>query len=133
MNKHVKRIVRSAALVALTCIMGVLAGCSPTRHVPDGSYLLDDVKIAVNDSTRTLQEQTMMTYVRQRPNNRMLHISRLRLGIYNMSGNDSTKWWNKWMRKLGEAPVIYDINATATDSAQLLRAKIGRASCRERV
>ena len=61
MNKHVKRIVRSAALVALTCIMGVLAGCSPTRHVPDGSYLLDDVKIAVNDSTRTLQEQTMMT------------------------------------------------------------------------
>lgn len=122
MNKHVKRIVRSAALVALTCLTGALAGCSPTRHVPDGSYLLDDVKIAVNDSTRTLQEQTMMTYVRQRPNNRMLHISRLRLGIYNMSGNDSTKWWNKWMRKLGEAPVIYDINATATDSAQLLRA-----------
>lgn len=106
------------AAVALTA----LAACSPTRYVPQGHYLLDDVRLKVNDSTETLSSQNMMTYVRQRPNNRVLHISRLRLGFYNMSGTDSTKWWNKWMRKLGEAPVVFDAGAAEADSAMLLRA-----------
>lgn len=103
-------------------ITAVLGACSPTKHVPQGSYLLDDVRISVNDSTGTLSSSSMMTYVRQRPNNRFLHISRLRLGVYNMSGEDSTNWWNKWMRRLGEAPVIYDEAATLVDSAQLVAA-----------
>lgn len=108
--------------------MGVLLvgmamwSCSPTRHVPMHKYLLDDVKITIDDSTKTLNRQEMMTYVRQRPNNRMLHMARLRLGLYNMSGNDSTKWWNKWVRKLGEAPVIYSRESMESDSTQLLRA-----------
>lgn len=111
----------SHALTAV-CVTLLAGACSTTRHVPEGRYLLDDVDVSVNDSTGTLDSQTMMTYIRQRPNNRVLHISRLRLGVYNMSGSDSTKWWNKWMRRLGEAPVIYDRNATMTDSAQLLKA-----------
>lgn len=106
----------------IVLLLTVLAGCSPTRFVPEGSYLLDDVDIKVSDSTGTITEQVMMPYVRQRPNNRFLHISRLRLGVYNMSGTDSTKWWNKWVRKLGEAPVIYDVTAAQSDSAQLVRA-----------
>lgn len=100
----------------------ILTGCSPSRHVPEGRYLLDDVKITVTDSTETLSSQRLMPYVRQRPNNKFLHISRLRLGVYNMSGEDSTKWWNKWIRKLGEAPVIYDREAMESDSSQLLNA-----------
>lgn len=96
--------------------------CSPTRHVPQGQYLLDDVRISIQDSTGALTRQEMMTYVRQRPNNRMLHLMRMRLGLYNLSGNDSTKWWNKWVRKLGEAPVIYSQESMQSDSTQLLRA-----------
>lgn len=105
--------------VAVTLI---LTACSSTRHVPSGKYLLDDVKISINDSTETLTETAMMSFVRQRPNTRTLHMARMRLGIYNMSGKDSTKWWNKWVRKLGEAPVIYDAEATMSDSMQLHRA-----------
>ena len=55
----------------------ILTGCSPSRHVPEGRYLLDDVKITVTDSTETLSSQRLMPYVRQRPNNKFLHISRL--------------------------------------------------------
>lgn len=109
-------------LLVAVLAMTALAACSPTRYVPQGRYLLDDVRLKVNDSTETLSSQNMMTYVRQRPNNRVLHISRLRLGFYNMSGTDSTKWWNKWMRKLGEAPVVFDAAAAEADSAMLLRA-----------
>lgn len=117
-----RMLTRLSHALAAMCVMLLAGACSTTRHVPEGRYLLDDVDVSVNDSTGTLDSQTMMTYIRQRPNNRVLHISRLRLGVYNMSGSDSTKWWNKWMRRLGEAPVIYDRNATMTDSAQLLKA-----------
>lgn len=108
------------AMILLFVLMAT--ACSQVRHVPQGRFLLDEVKLNVNDSTGTLRDSQMMLYVRQRPNNKFLHISRLRLGVYNMSGQDSTKWWNKWIRRLGEAPVIYDSEATAGDSAQLINA-----------
>lgn len=100
----------------------LLAACSSTRHVPDGKYLLDDVKLEIHDSTETFNRTEMLAYVRQRPNNSILHVAKLRLGFYNMSGNDSTKWWNKWARKLGEAPVIYDSLAALSDARQLEKA-----------
>ncbi|MCM1368953.1 MAG: BamA/TamA family outer membrane protein [Candidatus Amulumruptor caecigallinarius] len=100
----------------------MLCACSSTRFVPDGKYLLDDIDLKINDSTKTMSSTEMFTYIHQRPNNRFLHMSRLRLGVYNLSGTDSTKWWNKWVRKLGEPPVIYDAKAARTDSLQLLKA-----------
>lgn len=106
----------------MVALAAVAAGCSSTRHVPEGQLLLDDVKISINDSTDTFHAQEMLNYVRQRPNNRIFHVAKLRLGFYNMSGKDSTKWWNKWMRKLGEAPVIYDRDAMEADARQLRKA-----------
>ena len=112
----------------LTFIMTFLAafftGCSSTRHLPEGAMLLDDVKIHINDSTHTLDETEMMTYVRHQENNRMLWSAKLRLGIYNMSGKDTTKWWNRWVRKLGEPPVVYDYANTLSDAGQLRKAMV---------
>jgi len=50
----------SHALTAV-CVMLRAGACSTTRHVPEGRYLLDDVDVSVNDSTGTLDSQTMMT------------------------------------------------------------------------
>lgn len=119
MNARGVRLFIAAVAVLLPALF---QACSPTRHVPEGSFLLDSVSIDIEDTTGVLSSSTMMAYVRQRPNNRFLHISRLRLGVYNMSGSDSSKWWNKWIRRLGEAPVLYDRSSTLSDSAQLLRA-----------
>lgn len=102
----------------------MLAACSSTRHLPEGSLLLDKVKIHVNDTTGTLDETEMMTYVRNRENNRMLWSAKLRLGIYNMSGKDSTKWWNRWIRKMGEPPVIFSEANTLSDAEQLRKAMV---------
>ena len=101
-------------------------GCSSSRHVPQGSYLLDSVKITVNDSTKTFDDQEMIAYLRQVPNHKMLWSIKFRLGIYNMSGNDTTKWWNRWARKLGEAPVIYDSTLTDAGKEQLRKAMVNR-------
>lgn len=69
---------------------------------PQGSLLLDSVEIKINNSTKTLDEEEMTAYLRQLPNHKMLWSTKFRLGIYNMSGSDTTKWWNRWIRKLGE-------------------------------
>ncbi len=113
---------RIAARAAMILAVMILAGCSATRHVPPGKLLLDDVSVEIHDTTGTLGRQQMLSFVRQRPNNKFFQLARIRLGVYNMSGNDSASKWNKWIRKLGEPPVIFDPAAAETDASQLLKA-----------
>lgn len=113
---------RASYLPLLALLMLVSAACSSVRHVPDGKFLLNNVRIAIDDSTGTLNEEEMMLYVRQQPNHKFLWATKLQLGIYNMSGADTSKWWNRWVRSLGEPPVIYDSRLTALSVTQLRKA-----------
>ncbi len=113
---------RNHILFFLSLFLLLAWGCSSSRHVPQGSLLLDSVEIKINDSTKTLDEEEMTAYLRQLPNHKMLWSTKFRLGIYNMSGSDTTKWWNRWIRKLGEPPVIYDSTLTRAGRDQLLKA-----------
>lgn len=83
----------------------VLAGCSITRHVPEGEYLLD--KVHLETDNKNVSPELLKTYVQQKPNYRILGFIPFQLGIYNMSGNDTTKRINRWLRKVGDEPVIY--------------------------
>ena len=83
-----------------------LASCSATKFVPDGSYLLDDVKIHTDD--KNVRPSSLKMYIRQNPNAKWFSLIKTQLYIYNLSGSDSTKWGNKLLRRLGDAPVIYD-------------------------
>lgn len=109
-------------LLAAMAILLIVTSCSSVRHVPDGQYLLNNIKLKINDSTHTLTEDEMQLYIRQQPNHKLLWSTKFQLGIYNMSGKDSTKWLNKLARKLGEAPVIYDQKLTDRSAQQLLKA-----------
>lgn len=104
----------------------VSAGCSSTRHVAEGNYLLDKVNIEINDSSNTVKASELSTYIRQLPNHKMLWSMKFRLGVYNMSGSDSTKWWNKWVRKLGEPPVVYDSILMQSSVEQLEKAMVNK-------
>ena len=107
-------------LVVAACVM-LLSACSTTKHVPEGKYLLDDVKINITDNSKDapLKSTEMMNYLRQIPNHKVLGGLRLQLAFYNLSGSDSTKWFNKWVRRLGSAPVIYDPALTSASVKQL--------------
>lgn len=106
-------------LLILLCI--AFSSCSSSKHVPEGSYLLDKVKIRIDSTAQgdELDVSEMQAYLRQQPNHKMLWSIKFRLGFYNMSGQDSTNWWNKWMRKLGEPPVIYDSQLSQQSVRQL--------------
>ena len=50
----------------------------------------------------------------------------LRLSIYNLSGKDTTKWYNRWLRKMGEPPVIYDSILTEAGARQIELALVNK-------
>lgn len=108
-------------LLAVMVLLG-LYGCSSTRHVPSGEFLLDKVELAVDsvkEKNYGFSAADLYPYVRQKPNQKMLWSMKLRLALYNMSGKDSTRWYNKWVRKLGEPPVIYSPAQTEAGIRQL--------------
>lgn len=94
-----------AFLFVLTCGM-VIQSCRSTKFVPDGEYLLveNEVKVDVKD----VNPVEMNTHIKQKPNFRTFSFFKLPLSIYNLSGEDSTKWINKTLRHAGEPPVLYD-------------------------
>lgn len=81
-----------------------LASCSATKFVPDGSYLLDEVKVQTDN--KDIKPSNMRMYVRQKPNSKWFSLIKTQLYVYNLSGRDSIRWYNKILRKIGDAPII---------------------------
>jgi outer membrane protein assembly factor BamA len=53
-----------------------------------------------------LSVDELQSYIRQRPNRSDMF--RFHLGLYNISGKDTSKWLNRKLQGWGEAPVIFD-------------------------
>lgn len=94
-------------LVCQLCILGLtLSGCSPTRFLSEGSSLLTAVKVEV--TSKAVQPSVYRQYVVQEPNTRWLGLLRVPMGLYCLSGSDSTSNFNRLMHRIGEEPVQYD-------------------------
>lgn len=103
-------------------IVAVLEACSTVKHVPENKYLLDDVKIEVEkdgDCASEISPSSLNGYLRQTPNSKMLGLFRLQLATYSLSGRDSTKAFNRWLQRLGQAPVIFSPELTERSMQQL--------------
>lgn len=123
MNKMLQR--ATARYIVLFVFAAILYGCSSTKHVPQGEYLLDNVDIEVVDN-KDISTTELVNYLRQTPNHRVLGFLKLQLATYNMSGADTTKWFNRWARRLGQAPVVYKQELTDASVAQLRQALVNK-------
>ena len=102
----------------------LLSACSTTKYVPEGSFLLSSVKIKSVDSVSYANTATLSGYLRQRPNARWFSLYKLPLATYSLSGRDTTRWLNRTLRSMGEAPVLFDsllALQTCADLEQQLR------------
>ncbi len=99
-------------------VLAVLTSCHTTKFVPEGKYLLNDVHIDIRDNS-DISKKEMRNYLRQVQNHEILGGWKMQLNVYNWSGRDSTKWYNKWVRKIGQAPVIYDPQLAEMSASQL--------------
>jgi hypothetical protein len=80
--------------------------CTTTKFVPEGEYLLDKVKIKSDVPGYGASELT--PYLKQQPNFRMFVLGKVMLHMYNWAGKDSSLWVNRFWKKLGDEPVIFD-------------------------
>ena len=104
----------------LTTIVLLLASCSSTKYVPDGSYLLDEVRIHTDN--KEVKPSNLSMYIRQNPNAKWFSLIKTQLYVYNWSGRDSTRWINRTLRKLGDAPVIYSEEETNRTREEITKA-----------
>ena len=84
----------------------MLCSCSVNKFIPDKQYLLDEVDV-VSDS-KEVKPSLFTSYIRQNPNAKWFNLVKIPMRIYCISGKDSSKWMNRFLQKIGDAPKIYD-------------------------
>lgn len=101
------------SIVYITIILIAFWSCSTTKNIPDNQYLMNGYKIKAD--TKQIDAAYYEDFVRQQPNNK------IRLSIYNMAGQDTSKWINRSIRKLGQPPIIYSAQQTQISANQIAR------------
>ena len=90
------------------------SACSVTRHIPQGQYLLQRVKIEP-DRTAPRDERIpaseLEKYVRQSPNKRLFGTN-FYVWLYEQADPDKQNGWNNWKRRIGQEPVLLDMALT---------------------
>ncbi len=101
-------------------MVGLFSSCSTTRYVPEGEYLLNNIRLKVEgEKKKDINVSHLKGYVKQSPNARIFSLFRTSLATYSLSGRDSTKWINRALRSIGEPPVIYDSILTMSSCREL--------------
>ncbi len=118
-----RRVVRVAVVWLVPVLCMLVCACSSVKHVPEGQYLLDRADIEVTDGAG-VDRTELRNFLRQQPNHEVLGFARLSLGTYSLSGHDTTKWYNRWLRRVGQPPVIYNSEATEGSRRQLRQAMV---------
>ena len=104
-------------------LTALLASCSVTKFVPDGEYLLDKVEVKSDTNALGVNPSEMRQLVRRRGNSRWFSAAKLPLATYSLSGRDTTKWFNRFLRSIGEPPQLYD-SASTRASMDILQTQL---------
>lgn len=107
----------SYKILLVFVLLSLFWSCSPTKYVGKDEYLLHRVRVKVDD--KKVNAGDLKKTVRQKPNTRILGVTRFHLGLYNLSGRKEEKKINKWFRTVGEAPVIYSPFLTERSKTQM--------------
>ena len=112
-----KRILR---LYIYLTLIALLSSCSANRFIPENQYLLDEVNIL--SDTKEVNPSLFTSYVRQNPNAKWFNLVKVPMHIYCLSGQDSTGSFNRFLKKLGDKPVIYDPFVTVKSQMEIEKA-----------
>ncbi len=84
----------------------IFFSCNSTKNIPDNEYLLSKVKVDFKE--KNIAKERYMPYIKQKSNSQILGSIKFQLWLYNLASKNSNKGINKWLRRIGEKPVIYD-------------------------
>ncbi|MGL4364891.1 MAG: BamA/TamA family outer membrane protein [Bacteroidales bacterium] len=100
----------------VSALFFLLNACSITKHVPQEEVLLYKRKVTVQGNG--LKEGEFRKLIRQQPNTSIFGLFHLNLWLYNLSA-DKNRRWDRWMRSIGEPPVILDSMLTVSSTQRM--------------
>ncbi|MGQ1910434.1 translocation and assembly module lipoprotein TamL [Marinifilum sp. RC60d5] len=103
--------------IFLLSLLLSIASCSTTKYVGENEYLLNKVIVKSDDNTIAISD--LKKNIKQKPNLKILGMWRFHLGLYNLSGKNEAKGFNKWLRRIGEVPIVYEDFQTQRSLTQL--------------
>lgn len=103
--------------ILFACATILLTACSLTKYVPENERLLS--RTTIKSNVPEAPSDILEPFLQQEPNNYFLSLARIELAFYSASGQDTSKWINRWLRKIGETPVLYDTTLTRNSKEQL--------------
>ncbi len=95
----------------------VITSCSTTRILPPGESRLKANKVIIENSRR-YQSSGLVPYIKQKPNTYFIFGWNPFLNIYNWS-NGKENGWNRFVKKLGQAPVVFDKDLVASSRTNM--------------
>lgn len=97
---------RASGILTVIILLMTAISCSTTRVLQEGQYRLADNNIKVTNDKK-FNTGTLTPYIKQKPNPSVIFGWNPFLSVYNWSDGKG-KGWDKFVQKIGQAPVIYD-------------------------
>ncbi|MCH5329763.1 MAG: BamA/TamA family outer membrane protein [Alistipes sp.] len=114
---------KGAVKYALAVLLAGIAlpACNVTRKLQSDEYLLQKVVIKDDRSTprkERIDADELKKYVRQMPNKHFLGTD-FYVWVYNLANPEKDNGWNNFKRKIGEEPVLLDLDLTRKSAENL--------------
>ena len=108
--------------ILVVAVLGFVgSACSVTRHIPEGSYFLQKVRIEADRSTprkERIPASELEKYIRQTPNKRFLGTN-FYVWLYEQADPAKENRWNEWKRKIGQTPELLDVGLVKKSTENL--------------
>ena len=98
--------------------------CSITKHVPENKSLLIGNNIVIQNENKEdvlITKSEIFNILKQKPNKNIFGFYPFHLSIYNLSDSLNKKWLHKYLRKIGEEPIIFDRKLVEKSKVQIER------------
>ncbi len=102
-------------VLSLLLIVAISPSCNVTKYVQEGQYLVtkNSISIVYPDSLERrfkVPKSAPLEYIplSQTPNTRVIGVD-FRTWLYYQSNPQKNNWWNNTLRKLGQEPILYDL------------------------
>lgn len=103
--------------VPLLLILFFITSCSLTKYVPDGEYMVR--KVNIYSDNKQVKPSEIRPYLKQQPAHKTFGLIPFPNYLYNLSGSDSSKWINRFLRRAGTPPTIYDPQLTERSEREI--------------
>lgn len=132
MNRQIRH---TLFLLPILLLLACLCSCSVEKFISPNDQVLkqNQYHIEMQDGSPAPKEINSIIagaekYSVQTPNKHLLGLMRLKMRLYCLSNPKDTNWLNNYLRTKGEAPVVYDPNATLRTTQQLENLMVGQGS-----